>query len=75
MALKFSCDGCGAHVAPDEIQRRGLAIQKEYCPECATKADEFAVDVDLLHDAVTATWREGLDALKAKYSIELPDVS
>lgn len=78
MALKIECDRCHKPIADtDEVFRRGVAIERDYCADCVLDIDAMLDDVDALHDDIVGKWDKGLAKIRKTYSVKgglIPDV-
>ena len=77
MAVKTVCDSCSKPILPEFVERRGVAVIREYCPDCVKPIDEMLLEIDKLHDALASKWSKDLLKIHKKYKKcgGLPDVS
>lgn len=73
MAATYSCDGCGCNVVkPAKV---GHVIVRDYCDECAGKAQAFLEAEELLRSNAHAQYISARQALIATAGdFKLPDV-
>lgn len=75
MARSFTCDGCGDPV--DNPKQVGHVIQRDYCPTCAVKAEEYLQSEEAERLAVQSAFVGKRDKLIKKHGagrFKLPDV-
>jgi len=72
VAVFFACDGCGKHA--DTMERRGIAILREYCENCLVEIDHYLARRDEIHDDVSAQWTRRMAALQKEAREDRPDL-
>lgn len=75
MSVQFVCDGCAKPVAePKEV---GHVTKRQYCAECAVKADLFIDAEEALRKTLHERFTADRDLLIAKFTdggFRLPDI-
>lgn len=63
MASIFKCDGCGVEVAsPKKV---GLVLPRDYCPECAPKAEAFLEAEEKMREDICLAFQTGREKMIA----------
>lgn len=76
MSASFTCDGCKANI--DQPTVIGLVTKRDYCPDCAQKANIYLDTLEFLRKASFDKFHEDRSALIARFGeggFLLPDVA
>lgn len=75
MALRIICDGgCGAAtVNPDEFAIRGIAIKRQYCPNCLPVIDDYLKARSDIHTQAAKLFTDEMTAMRTAYQDQFPN--
>lgn len=62
MAMTFVCDACGKPTA--EPKTLGIAIKRDYCPDCAPVVEDYIAARDRAHVRAVEKFNEKMTAAR-----------
>lgn len=75
MALRIICDGgCGANTEnPEEFGIRGIAIKRQYCPDCLPVIDAYLKARNDLHTEAAKLFTNGMTTMRTAFQEQFPN--